>query len=181
MIARKQESEPLDGLLGFSLVEFMVAMVVLLIGLLGMLSLFTHGLFAMKYADDSLIAKEKAREALESIFTARNTQQVTYSQVKNVPAGGIFLSGFQPLKIPGLDGIVGTADDGAVETMTAPGPDGVLGTADDEIRTLTEFERQISIAPIDVDLSQITVTIRYTLAGSVQRDYRVSSYISRFR
>jgi hypothetical protein len=166
---------------GFSLVEFMVAMVVMLIGLVGMLGLFTHGLFAMKFGDNSLIAKEKARETLESIFTARNTQQVTFSQVKNVSSGGIFLNGFQSLKVPGNDGIVGTADDGAVETMVSPGPDEALGTADDQIRTLTEFQRQISITAIDTDINQIAITVRYILTGPVQRDYTVTSYISRFR
>jgi pilin/secretion family protein with methylation motif len=170
-----------NGSEGFSLVEFMVAMVVMLIGLIGILGLFTHGLFAMKFGDNSLIAKEKAREALESIFTARNTQQVTFSQVKNVSNGGIFLNGFQSMKIPGTDGIVGTADDGAIETMVSPGPDGVMGTGDDLIRTLNEFQRQISITAIDTDINQITITVRYILTGSVQRDYTVTSYISRFR
>src|SRR5215831_19321259 len=110
-----------DASEGFSLVEFMVAMVVMLVGLTGVLGVFTHGLFATKFSDNSLIAKEKAREALESIFTARNTQQVTFSQVKNVSNGGIFLNGFQSLKVSGNDGIVGTADDGAIETMVFPG------------------------------------------------------------
>src|SRR5437867_2328872 len=95
---------------GFSLVEFMVAMVVLLVGLLGMLGLFTHSLLAMKFAGDSLIAKQKAREALESIFTARDTQQVSFAQLNNVSNGGIFLNGLQTLKDPGNDGLVGTAD-----------------------------------------------------------------------
>jgi len=159
----------------------MVAMVVMLIGLAGVLGLFAHGLFATKFSDNSLIAKEKAREALESIFTARNTQQVTFSQVKNVSNGGIFVNGFQSLKVPGDDGIVGTADDGAIETMVFPGPDGVLGTADDLTRTLNEFQRQISITTINSDVSQITITVRYILTGPVQRDYTVTSYVSRFR
>jgi len=166
---------------GFSLVEFMVAMVVMLIGLTSVLGLFTHGLFATKFSDNSLIAKEKAREALESIFTARNTQQVTFSQVKTVSNGGIFLNGFQSLKVSGNDGIVGTADDGAIETMVFPGPDGALGTSDDLIRTLNEFQRQISITTVNSDVSQITITVRYILTGSLERDYTVTSYISRFR
>jgi prepilin-type N-terminal cleavage/methylation domain-containing protein len=170
-----------NGSDGFSLVEFLVAMAVMLVGLVGVLGLFTHGLFATKFADNSLIAKEKAREALESIFTARNTQQVTFSQVKNVSNGGIFLNGFQSLKVPGNDGIVGTSDDGPIETMVSPGPDGVLGTADDLTRTLDEFQRQVSIAAIDTNISRITITIRYVLSGPVQRDYTVISYISRFR
>jgi hypothetical protein len=118
---------------------------------------------------------------LESIFTARNTQQVTFSQVKNVSNGGIFLNGFQSLKVPGNDGIVGTSDDGPIETMVSPGPDGVLGTADDLTRTLDEFQRQVSITAIDTNISRITITIRYVLSGPVQRDYTVISYISRFR
>jgi type II secretory pathway pseudopilin PulG len=183
MVMQRQDTKRKrgNGFEGFSLVEFMVAMVVMLIGLVGVLGLFTHGLFATKFADNSLIAKEKAREALESIFTARNTQQVTFSQIKNVSNGGIFLNGFQPMKVPGNDGIVGTADDGAVETMVSPGPDGALGTADDQIRTLTEFQRQISITAVDTDINQITITVRYVLTGPVQRDYTVTSYISRFR
>ena len=177
-LERSRRTNPSNG---FSLVEFMVAMAVLLIGLVGVLGLFTHGLFATKFGDNSLIAKEKAREALESIFTARNTQQVTFSQIKNVSDGGIFLNGFQALKVPGNDGIVGTADDGAIETMVFPGPDGVLGTGDDETRTLDEFQRQISITAIDPNVSRITITMRHVLSGPLQRDYIVTSYISRFR
>jgi hypothetical protein len=182
MVVQRQETrKQRNGLEGFSLVEFMVAMGIMLIGLIGVLGLLTHGLFATKFGDNSLIAKEKARETLESIFTARNTQQVTFSQIKNVSNGGIFLNGFQSMKVPGNDGIVGTADDGAVETMVSPGPDGAVGTADDEIRTLSEFQRQIAITAIDADINQITITVRYILTGLVQRDYVVASYISRFR
>ena len=156
-------------------------MVVLLIGLLGMLGLFTHSVLAMKFAGDSLVAKQKAREALESIFTARDTQQVSFDQLNNVSNGGIFLNGLQSLKDPGNDGLVGTADDGAVEKMVLPGPDGVLGNADDEIRVLNQFQRQIAVTSISTDVKQITITVRYTNAGGLQRNYQVSSYISRFR
>ena len=159
---------------GFSLLEFLMAVFVLLIGLGGVLALFMHTMVAMTYAEESLIAKQKTREALESIFTARNTQQVTFDQVKNVGTGstGIFLTGLLPLTTPGADGLVGTADDGSVETMVMPD-----GTA----RTLNEFQRQIQIANLTDDLRQITVTIRYAAPRGWFRNYQVSTYISRFR
>ncbi len=65
--------------------------------------------------------------------------------------------------------------------MVFPGPDGVLGTADDLTRTLDEFQRQISITAIDPNINRITITMRHVLTGPLQRDYTVTSYISRFR
>ena len=109
---RNSASEP-----GFSLVEFMVAMVVLMIGLLGTLALFSHTLVALGFSEMNLVAKQKAREAIESIFTARDTAQVSFAQIQNVSNGGIFLDGYNSMTTPGLDGLVGTSDDGAVETM----------------------------------------------------------------
>src|SRR5438445_4834739 len=42
------------------------------------------------------IARQKATEAFESIFTARATNQITYAQIQNVP-NGIFTAGPTPL------------------------------------------------------------------------------------
>lgn len=166
---------------GFGMIEFLVASVVLLIGLLGVLSLFGYTLLSLRFAEQNLIAKQKAREAIESIFTARNTAQVTFDQIRNVSNSGVFLDGLQSLKVPGADGLVGTADDGAVETMVLSGNDGVLGTADDKTLTLNQFQRQITIATLNADLRQITVTLRYSPTRGFVRNYQVTSYISRFR
>ena len=166
---------------GFGMVEFLIATVVLLIGLLGVLSLFGYTLLAMRFGEQNLIAKQKAREAIESIFTARNTAQVAFDQIRNVANGGVFLDGLQSLKVPGADGLVGTADDGAVETMVLSGNDGILGTSDDKTLTLNQFERQIAITTLNADLRQITVTLRYSPSRGFVRNYQVTSYISRFR
>ena len=158
---------------GFSLLEFLMAMLVLLIGLGGIMGLFMHSMVAMTFAEESLIAKQKAREALECIFTARNTQQVTFDQVRNTGSGtGIFLTGLQWLTTPGDDGLVGTADDGPVESMVMP---------DGTSRTLNEFQRQIEITDLTDDLRLITVTIRYAAPRGWIRNYQVRTYISRYR
>ncbi len=59
-----------------------------------------------------LIAREKAREAIESVHAARDTGEASWATIRNVLDGGVFLDGAQPIKDPGDDGLVNTADDG---------------------------------------------------------------------
>ena len=99
----------------------------------------------MSTSSANLIAREKAREAVESVHTARDTRTITWAQIRNVSAGGVFLDGAQPLNAAGVDGLVNTADDAAagVETQRDPGPNGILGDADDVLTPLTGFQRDI--------------------------------------
>jgi hypothetical protein len=170
-----------QGSSGFGMIEFMIASAVLLIGLVGVLALFAHTMISLSFAEQNVIAKQKTREAMESIFTARNTAQVSFAQIQNVSTGGIFLNGFQPLRVPGADGLIGTADDGAIETMVSVGNDGIAGTSDDKTITLNSFQRQMSINSINADLRQITITLRYGPTQGIRRDYQVVSYVSRYR
>jgi prepilin-type N-terminal cleavage/methylation domain-containing protein len=172
---------------GFTLIEVIIAMLIMGIGLVALLGVFSQSIVAVSFAQEDMLAKQKAREALESIYTARNTQAITFGQIQGVTTGGIFLEGLQPLRLAGADGLIGTADDGAVEVLRLPGPDGLLGTSDDVIRTLTGFQRQISFTSVIVggvaspDIRQLTVRIQYRTARGWQRSYQVQSYISRFR
>jgi hypothetical protein len=161
---------------------------ILTVGLVGLASLFGVSVASTYQSQEGLIAKQLARETLESIFTARNTQQITFDQIRNVGDGGIFLDGMQPPTTAGTDGLVGTADDGPMAEMTLPGPDGVLGTADDEMRSLSYFQRQILIEPIirpdgtpDANLREVTITLRYRNVRGQVLDYRIGTYVSRFR
>ena len=167
---------------GYGLLEVMMAVVVSVIGLVSLLALFSQSVVTMSLVQEELIAKHKAREALESVYAARNTQG-SFADIETINDGGIFEEGFQPLKVSGVDGLIGTVDDGAVETILLPGPDGLLGNDDDINRTLDNFERQIEISPVGSypDLKQITVTVRYTTPQGWQRSFQASSYISRYR
>jgi len=185
-----------SGEQGFSLIETLLAMFILVVGLVGLSGLYAQAIGTLHLGERRLLAKQKAKETLESIYTARNTSQITFDMVRNVsdPAGtGIFLDGFQPMREPnpanGLgDGLVGTADDGDIEEVTLPGQDGYLGTEDDVTRSLGDMQRQILIQPIlrpdgtaDSNLRQITVTVSYSAGGSRQDTYTVGSFISRYR
>ena len=178
---------------GFSIIEVLAAFFVIVIALTGLLALCGHSVATMMLMQDLLIAKQKSREALESIYTARNTHQLSFDMIQNVSDDGIFLDGFQPLRKPNPtagpgDGLIGTADDGPIESVTFPGEDGLMGSSDDEVRVLTSFAREIKINPIlysdntvNPDVRKVRVSIRYPNLLGGQGTYEVESYISRFR
>jgi len=137
---------------------------------------------------------------MESIYTARNSQQIPFAAVANVASGGIFLSGPQSLKCAGPDGLVNTADDvncttsagatcpdGGAECMVLPGPDGVLGTADDVTMSLGNFKRTITITPVllpggatNTNMMAISITVSYTKAGLPARSFTANGLISSY-
>ncbi len=167
---------------GFSLIETMIAMGILATGLLGAAAVLTTGMQRLAGSPAQVIATQKAAEAIESVYAARDSKTITWAQIRNVKGasgsdGGIFLDGPQPLDSPGADGLVNTADDGAVETVTNPGPDGMMGTADDRTIPLSGFTREIEIRDLETDLRKITVTVTYH-DGDVTRKYVLTSYIS---
>jgi hypothetical protein len=149
---------------------------------------------ATQTSQEDMIAKKLAQETVESIYSARDTANITWSQIQNVGTTGIFLTGFQPIFQAGADGIFGTADDALAspQVLTLPGPDGVYGTTDDVTIPLTNFKRSIVIntnvpnpntpgLPY-TNLSQLTVTIQYyTPQFNLPKQYVLTSYISQYR
>lgn len=205
MTSRRQPTVCVNsGQRGFSLIEVLFSVVILMTGLLAMVGVFGMALATTQSVQEDQIAKQKAQELLENIFTARDTQQITFAQIANIPTG-IFVQGFNPLLDTGPDGLAGTADDipfnpavtgcpasinpGGVECIKLPGPDGMLGTADDTYMVLGNFQRQIQIlnwlnpdGTINPNLKQVVVTIQYTKPGFAQpRTYTVNALISAFR
>ena len=69
---------------GFTLVETMVAIVVLAVGVLGLAAMLASSVARMNVSQDEYIAQQKASEAIESIFTARNTGQKTWNSLCNI-------------------------------------------------------------------------------------------------
>ncbi|HWZ42508.1 MAG TPA: prepilin-type N-terminal cleavage/methylation domain-containing protein [Candidatus Saccharimonadales bacterium] len=175
---------------GFSLLEMLIAAVILTIGLIGVLSVFGVAMATTHSSQQDLLAKQLASEALENVFTARNSSELTWLQIQNIGSGtvpdGVFVTGFQTIKQAGVDGILGTADDAlaAPKVMTLAGPDGVLGTADDQVVPLTNFQRSILIQPVPGTdaLRTLTVTVRYVVPPlRSTRTYTITGYISQYR
>lgn len=182
---------------GFGLLEAFIAMIILLVALIALAQVLYAGIALAATSTPNLIAREKAREAVESVHTARDTFVITWAQIRNVNAsadcpagttangGGVFLEGDDqtPMETAGADGLVNTADDAGTGLEALPGPDGEFGTTDDV--PLTGYTRQVTICDVDgnPDLRQIVVTIGYDGSNSVgerRRRYQLTTLISRF-
>jgi len=171
--------EPRRNQAGFTLVETLFAIIILSGGLLALASAFAQGMVIMGTSHYHQIAKEKASEAIESVFTSRDTRIIIWAQIRNVDGGGVFLDGPRPLRAAGTDGLVNTADDGAQESETLAGPDGILNTGDDVVFPLDGFTREIDITDIAPNLRQIRVIVRYQI-GHLAREYELVAFISSF-
>lgn len=174
---------------GFTLIEAMIAMVVLTFGILALAGVFAQGILVANMTQMDYIAQKKAQQAIETIFAARDSKQQPWANIRNVLGtsgkdGGIFLDGPRPLVYPGPDGLYGTADDVLISpdvVILGPGPDGKLGTADDVVLSLQGMTRTITITdvPKEPNLRQITITMDYHV-GHTARQYTLLSYISQF-
>ena len=179
---------------GFSLIEVMISMVILVIGLVSMLGVFGVAMATTQTSQQNAMAKQLANEAMESILTARETANVTWAQIQNTGSGGIFLPGLLPINCPGVDGIIGTFDDAACgpRIIEQPGPNGVYAGAcpPDTCTNLTNFQRSIAITPVlpagggppIASLRSITITIQYnTPQFRIPRNYVMTTFISQYR
>jgi type II secretory pathway pseudopilin PulG len=191
---------------GFTLLETMIAILVLMVGVVGLAAMLATSLTYMNMSQVDYLAQQKAAEAIESIFTARDLGSATWSSICNVGstvccAGvspcdtGIFLTGAQPLCEPGTDGIDDTADDfsgpgicNTDDAMLLPDSAGVYGGgANTPIRVSLSrwgFERTVTISTVlnasgDVidNLRQITVQVTYNV-GKFPRSYTLTTNIS---
>jgi type II secretory pathway pseudopilin PulG len=181
---------------GFTLLETMVATFVLVVGLLGLVATLAQGLAWMNVSQYEYIAQQKASEAIESIFTARDQGQATWSTICNVGStvcsNGIFLIGALPLCDPGTDGILGTQDDyvsgacpsaATTDSVLLPNSTGVFGTSPTRMPlTQYNFLRTITISSVTgvSNLRQIQITITYRAGRWPQRSYTLTAAISNF-
>jgi prepilin-type N-terminal cleavage/methylation domain-containing protein len=176
---------------GFTLLELMIALAILVVGLLSVAYGIGLGLEGVQMSTMDTIAREKAREAMEDVFTARDTSTIGFSQICNIPTSGsnsnncLFVNGYTPMYIADSLGLVNTtaAAQGSIETYTTPGPDGILGTADDVTYNLSGFQRSIQVTTISssdnyTQLAQVTVTIIYNPLPWLSRTLKMTTVMS---
>lgn len=169
---------------GFGLIEVLIGMMLILAAALPLLTVTTLSARRITASQDQFIASQRATEAVETVFKARDNRVLTWAQIRNVNGatgsdGGVFLDGPQTVRDPGADGLSNTADDGAVAVVMKPGPDGLLGTQDDVATPLHGFTRELEIRNISQTLRQIRVIVRYRSAHGPQT-YILTTYVSTY-
>lgn len=164
---------------GFSYIDVMVGITILLVGVLGLVAAITRGITLTTVSQEMLTAKQLAASTMENVFTARELRLdgLTWDSIRNSSSpGGRFLTGPLPIyPTAGSDGIAGTADD-------PNGPDGIANNADDGT-PMAGYTREIIIENVvkeKQDLRRIDVTIRYSTNGN-QRTETFTSFIANYR
>jgi hypothetical protein len=182
---------------GFSYVDVIIAIFILMIGILAMVSAITTNLMRIYETEKRVIAKQTALSTIESIISAKEIARPgviegwdSVGNVGNNPVGGvpkgIFLNGFLPIREDsGWDGVAGTIDD----ACASGSPCTVSGRPDNNSVELGGFDRQILIEdvpdperpspPNAVSRRKITVNIRYHL-NQIVREEIVSTIVTNY-
>jgi Tfp pilus assembly protein PilV len=173
---------------GFSLVETIIAILILTVGILSVLGAMSFAIRSVRESENITFSKENARSTMETIFSIRDLQlfdtngaESAYNWdtilVKNADNDGIFLDGWTPIREnPGLDGIYGTEDDAcpADETCT-------VGDYTNDSPVVDGYQRKIEISDIvqsgTVRKRYIVVRIRYRF-GSLEREVSEASIMA---
>jgi prepilin-type N-terminal cleavage/methylation domain-containing protein len=166
MLSRSCDARELQC--GFTLIETIVAMLILTISLLGVASAIGYALMASNSGRGLTNAKLLVVSALEQMETLRDSGQLNFAEISNSPVSGSTFTGF-PLNF--------------VPVSTTPGPDFVYGTLDDPGRTdptlaVKGVTRQILITSLSSTLKRVRVTLRYSPNGGSSRDLVCVSYLN---
>ena len=164
---------------GFTLIEVMVSMILIAVGAMALAGAVALGARRLTGSQDQLLASQRAAEAAETVFKARDNRVLTWAQIRNAAVGGVFLDGQRDVREPGPDGLANTADDGAIAAVRKPGPDGLLNTADDELTPLWGFTREVEITDLGPSLRQLRVIVRYR-TPSGQAQYVLTTFLSQY-
>lgn len=165
---------------GFSYIDVMIAIVILMVGVLALVSALLANLLRSYESEKLILAKQLALSTVESIISAKELKRPGvvegWLSIRNVitppPAGepnGIFLTGWTPVREDmGWDGVAGTVDDACVAT----GPCVVTGRTTNSSPVVQGFEREIIVtdladperpAPNPISRRTITVNVRYAV------------------
>ncbi|MBK8150886.1 MAG: prepilin-type N-terminal cleavage/methylation domain-containing protein [Acidobacteria bacterium] len=174
---------------GFSLIETIVAMVILLIGVLATLSAMTFGVVSMQESEKRTLSKETVRSTMETIFSIRDmlafdpaATGTTYNwnalQIQSGNNGGIFLEGWKPVReSPGADGIYGTADDSCDPIASC-----VVNSTTNSSAVIPGVERKIEVTDLiengAIRKRIFTVRVRY-FVGKIQREETQSTILAK--
>jgi type II secretory pathway pseudopilin PulG len=161
---------------GFTLIEAVIAILVITIGLIGTAGAISYALQYSTISKNATNAKRVVTSMIEQIESLRNTKRLTYQQIENVGTvnntGAVnnfdgFSVGFKEVSVrPGADGVTGTDDD-----LIDAGLDNIYNTADDFINNTfirDGYTREIIVTSLSTTVKKVEIKVRYaTNAGKI--------------
>ncbi len=160
---------------GFSYIDVMIALVILMVGVLALLAGISGSILQSKGHEQQLEAKQIATSTMESIMAVKETDptRLGWGAIGNVGTN------------PDENGVnQGIFPAGLRDVYMDPGPDEIIGTTDDTGTQVQAMQRSIAITDVcDPDrpslicsppgtsairIRAVTVTVRY-FVGSFQR------------
>lgn len=171
---------------GFSLIEAVVAIMIITIGLIGTAAAITYALEFGAISRNVGNAKLVIVSTVEEVESLRNTRRLDFKQIANV--GDVdnqgtpntfngFSDGYKQVSLnPGPDGVNGTDDD-----LRNAGVDGTYGTADDfddPALVRSGYVREITITNLNTTLKKVEIKVRYFGTGGKIGELRGVSYIN---
>ena len=185
------------GQSGFSYVDVMIAIVIMLVGVLALVGALAANLVRSMEAEKRIAAKQLALSTIESINAAKEIQRTGvvdgWDSLRNtmtsVPIGetnGIFSTGYNPVRVDaGWDGVFGTIDD----ACAGSGPCVVSGRPNNTSALAMGFQREIVIAdvadperpspPNPITRRRIDVNIKY-FVNQATRFETISTIITNY-
>ncbi len=185
---------------GFSLIEVVIAMLVIAVGMLALSAALVIGVTLPGRARQQEIAKHMASAIMESIIAAKESPRpgfTSFASIDYAPAGR-FVAGVAPMLEAGPDGVYGTCDDGQpspgtvgtcpgfgpriVQLTNDPGPDGnYTTTADNRTRRLVDFTREVVITnDSGGEVKNITVRVTYGTPTGVRETVTLMCRLTNF-
>jgi len=141
---------------GFSYIDVMIAIVIMLVGVLALVGALAANVVRSLESEKRIIGKQLAMSTIESIMAAKDIQRPGvvdgWESIRNVqtsvPVGevnGIFVTGYRPVRIEeGWDGVYGTVDD----ACTGSAPCAVSGRPTNSSALVQGFQREIVITDV---------------------------------
>jgi type II secretory pathway pseudopilin PulG len=195
---------------GFSLIEIMIAILIVTTGLLALSAALIIGVTLPGKARQQEIAKQLANSIMESIIAAKESSRPGFSTFESLSLTtssppGRFVPGVAAMLEAGPDGVYGTCDDGqpkgplnlncpgfgtrVMELDVDPGRDGIYGkddrgtdrTADNRKRKLFTFTREIKITNISVNVKEFEVIVNYSTPTGSRDKVRLICRLTNFR
>jgi type II secretory pathway pseudopilin PulG len=184
--------------LGFSYIDVMIALVILMVGILASTAALTANLVRSYETEKQVVAKQVALSTIESIFSARDIARPGaisgWESIGNLESNpdssgtprGVFMNDFRPIRADlGWDGVAGTIDDACAADAACR----VTGRPDNTSDVMSGFERRIVITdlqdgerptpPHPISRRRIDVTVRYWV-NRLRREQTVSTIIANY-